>query len=102
MSAKPHFTVIDGEVRHAAAELKQQLPRITVALVLLDRVLHRLFRQAVLELECRNRQAIDEQAEIERVHRLVGAIPQLPRHAKPIRRVSLFGLCVSRRRRTVK
>ena len=102
MRAKPNFTIVDGEVRHTAAELKQQLLRITIALVLLDRVLHRLFRQAVLELECRNRQPIDEQAEIERVHRLVGAVAQLPRHAKPIRRVSLFRLGVSGRRCAVK
>jgi hypothetical protein len=54
MGAKPHLAIVNGEMRHTAPELKQPLPRITVALVLLNRVLHRLFGQAVLELECRN------------------------------------------------
>ena len=69
----------------AAAELEQQLPRIAVALVLLDGVLDRLLGQAVLQLERGDRQAVDEQAEVERELRLVAAVAQLPGDAEAVR-----------------
>ena len=69
--------VVHGEVDHAAAELEQQLARVAVALVLLDGVLDGLLGQAVLELERRDRQAVDEERQIERMRRLVAAVAKL-------------------------
>ena len=66
MGAEHHLCVIHREVDHAAAEFEQLLARIAVALVLLDGVFDGLLGQAVLELERRNRQAVDEQRQIER------------------------------------
>ena len=86
---------------HAAAELEQQLARVAVALVLLDRVLDRLLGEAVLQLEGGDRQAVDEQAQVERAARLVPAVAQLARDAEAVRRVALLGLGVAGRRRAV-
>ena len=58
--AELHPCVIDREMRDAAPELEQLLARIPVPLVLLDRILDRLLGQAVLELERRDRQTVDE------------------------------------------
>ena len=80
--------VVDGEVDHAAAELEEQLARVAVALVLLDGVLDRLLGEAVLQLEGGDRQAVDEQAEVERELRLVAAVAQLPGDAEAVRRRS--------------
>ena len=66
VGAHPHLAVVHREVHHAAAELEQPLARVAVALVLLDRVLDRLLGQAVLQLEGGDRQAVDEQAQVER------------------------------------
>ena len=76
--------VVDGEVDDAAAELEQQLARVAVALVLLDRVLDRLLGEAVLQLEGGDRQAVDEQAEVERKLRLVAAVAELPGDAEAV------------------
>ena len=51
MSAHPHFVIIHCEMNDTAAELEEQFLRVPVPLVLLDGVLDRLLRQAVLELE---------------------------------------------------
>ena len=51
MGAEPHLVVVDGEVDKAAAKLEELLPWVAVALVLLDRIIHRLLGQAVLQLE---------------------------------------------------
>ena len=64
LRAEPHLVVVDGEMRQAAAELKELLPRIAVPLVLLDGVFHRLLGQAVLQLEGGDGQAVDEQAQV--------------------------------------
>src|SRR5690606_10415371 len=48
--AHPHLVVVHGEMDDAAAELEQQLLRIAVALVLLDRVLDRLLGQLMRRL----------------------------------------------------
>ena len=58
---------------------RRELARVAVALVLLDRVVDGLLGQAVLQLEGRDRQAVDEQAEVERELRLVAAVAQLAR-----------------------
>jgi hypothetical protein len=84
MRAEAHLVLVHGEVRDAAAELEEPLARVAVALVLQDGVLDGLFGQAVLELEGRNRQAVDEKPEVERKLRLVAAVTQLPRDAETI------------------
>ena len=85
----------------AAAELEQPLPRVAVALVLLNGVLDRLLGQAVLQLEGGDRQAVDEQAEVERELRLVAAVAELPGDAEAVVREELGRLRVAGRRRAV-
>ena len=82
--AEAHLCVVHGEVDDAAAELEQQLPRVAVALVLLDGVLDGLLGQAVLQLERGDRQAVDEQAQVEGELRLVAAVAQLARDAEAV------------------
>ena len=71
-------------MHHAAAELEQPLARIAVAPVLLHRVLDRLLRQVVLQLERGDGQAVDEQAQVERAARLVHAVGELACYGKPV------------------
>ena len=99
--AEAHLVVVHGEVHDAAAELEEQLARVAVALVLLDGVLDRLLGQAVLQLEGGDRQAVDEQAEVERELRLVAAVAELAGDAEAVRRVALGGLGVAGRGRAV-
>ena len=84
--AEPHLVVVHGEMDDAAAELEQHLARVAVALVLLDRILDRLLGQAVLQLEGGDRQAVDEEPEIERALGLVAAVAELPRDAEAVLR----------------
>src|SRR5690348_2829650 len=83
---------------HAAAEREQGLARLAIALVLRDGVLHGLLRQAVLELERGDRQAVETQADIERAPGFVSAVGELPRDGEPVLRVEGFGLSIARRR----
>ena len=99
--AEAHLVLVHREVHHAAAELEQLLARVAVALVLLDGVGDRLLGQAVLQLEGGDRQAVDEQAQVERALRLVAAVAELARDAEAVGRVALGGLGVARRRRAV-
>ena len=77
--------VVHREVDDAAAELEQQLARVAVALVLLDGVVDRLLGEAVLQLEGGDRQAVDEQRQVERELRLVAAVAQLAGDAEAVR-----------------
>ena len=65
MGTEPDLTLIHGEVGQAATEPKQLLARVPVPLVLPDRVAHRLLGQAVLQFEGSDRQAVDEQSQVE-------------------------------------
>ena len=60
MRAEAHLVIVHREVRDAAAELEELLARVAVALVLLNGVFDRLLGEAVLQLEGRDRQAVDE------------------------------------------
>ena len=60
VGAELYLVVIYGEVGQAPAKLEEFLPGVAVALVLLNRVLDGLLRQAVLQLECGDGQAVDE------------------------------------------
>ena len=101
MSAEAHLGVVHGKVHHTAPELEQQFPRVAVALVLLHRVFHGLFGEAVLQLERSDGQAVDEQAKIERELCLVAAVFELAGDAEPVRSETRGGLWITRRRRAI-
>ena len=98
MGAETHLVVIHGEVRHRATELEQLLAGGAVALVLLHGVLDRLLGEAVLQLEGCHRQAVDEQAEVERPQSLVVAVAELARDREAVLRVAFSGGGVAGRR----
>ena len=75
--AEPDLAFVHGEVGDAAARLEQLLARVAVALVLLDGVVDRLLGEAVLQLEGEDRQAVDEQPDVEGALGLVAAVAQL-------------------------
>jgi hypothetical protein len=76
-------------VNHAAGELEQQLLRAAVMLVLIDRIVHVLLGQLVFQLEGDDRQAVDEDAQIQRQLRGVGREMELARNAEDV-------LCIQR------
>ena len=78
MRAEAHLALVDGEVSHAAAQLEQLLAWVPVPLVLLLGIARRLLGQAVLQLEGEDRQAVDEQADVERPLGVVAAVAELP------------------------
>ena len=84
VGAHLHALVVDGEVDDAAAELKQALARVAVALVLLHSIVDGLLGEVVLELEGGDGQAVDEQAHVERELRLIAAVAQLSRDAEAV------------------
>ena len=89
------LVVVDGEVRDTAPQLEELLPRIAVAAVLLDGVVDCLLGQAVLDLEGEDRQAVDEEAEIEGQRGLVAAIAELSGDAEAVGAETLLGRGVS-------
>ncbi len=101
LRAELHLMVVDCEVGQTAAKLEELLAGVSVALVLLDGVSHRLLRQAVLELEGGDRQAVDEQAQIQGKLALIPAVAELARHAEPVQPIEGQRLLVTPRRRAV-
>ena len=101
LGAHPHLALVDREVHHAAAELEQPFARVAVAPVLLDGIVDRLFGEAVLQLESGDRQAVDEQAQVERAARRVAAVGELARDREAVLRVPCRGPGVARRGRAV-
>ena len=101
VGAHAHLLVVDGKMHDAAAELEEQLPRVAVAAVLLDGVLHRLLGQVVLQLKGGDGQAVDEQAQVQGAPRLVAAVAQLAGDAEAVGGKALGGLDVARRGRAV-
>lgn len=99
MRAKAHLGFIDGEVGDTAAKLEQFLARIAVPPVLRDRIVHGLFRQIVLELESDDRQAVDEERDIERALGFIAAVAQLPGNGESVLGEALFRLFVAGSRR---
>ena len=95
MCAVAHRLVIDSKVSDATPELEQRLPRVTISLVLLDRILDRLLREVVLQLEGGDGQAVDERAQIERELRLVTAVAKLAGDTEAVVLVLLLGLVVA-------
>ena len=101
VGAEPHLVIVHGEMRQASADLEQPLTRVAVAAVLLDGVVHGLFGEAVLQLEGRHRQAVDEDGKVERKLGLVAAVAKLPRDAEDVGREPLGGRGVAGGRRSV-
>ena len=92
-----HLGVVHGEMDDAAPELEELFARVTVAAVLLDGVLDGLLGQAVFEFKRRERQAVDEQAQVQRPARLVLAVTQLARDAETVFGKERRRGCVARR-----
>ena len=86
---------------HTATQLEQLLARIAISLVLLDRIGHRLLGKAVLQLEGEDRQAVDEQGDVERALRFVAAVAKLPDDGEAVLLEAFLRLRVARRRRAV-
>ena len=101
MGAETHLGLVHREVGDTAAKLEQLLVRIAVLLVLPDRVVHRLLGEVVLELEGDDRQAVDEERDVERPLRLVPAVAKLPGDGEAVPLEAVPGLLVARRRRAV-
>ena len=93
--------IVDGEVDQAAAQFEELLPGVAVPLVLLDGILHRLLRQAVLQFEGGDGQAVDEQANVQGKLCVVVAVSELPGHAEAVLPVQGRRLRVPRRRRAI-
>ena len=101
MGAETHLGLVDGEVGDAAAKLEQLLARIAVLPVLLDRVVHRLLGEVVLQLEGDDRQAVDEERDVERPLRLVAAVAKLPDDGEAVPPEAVPSLLVAGRRGAV-
>src|SRR6266542_2787373 len=101
MRAEADFLLVHRKMDHAAAELEQLLARVAVTLVLRHCIRDRLFREAVLQFEGRERQAVDEQRDIESALGLVAAIAKLARDAETVGPILLGGLDVASGRRAV-
>ena len=101
MGAEAHLALVQREVGRAAAERKQLLARVAVPHILLDRVVHRLLGQAVLEFKSKDRQAVDEQPNIQRPLGFVAAVAQLAGDAEAVLLEAFLSLVVASRRRAV-
>ena len=99
--AEAHFVLVDGEMGHATAQLEQLLAGVAVPAVLPDGVLGGLLRETVLQLEREDRQAVDEQRDVQRLLGPVAAVPELPGDGEPVLAITLPRPCVARRRRPV-
>ena len=98
MGAETHLGLVHREVGDAAAKREQLLTRIAVFLVLPDRVVHRLLGEVVLQLEGDDRQAVDEERDVERPLRFVSAIAKLSGHGEAVPLEAVPGLLVAGRR----
>ena len=86
--------VIHSKMHHAAFESKQLFMGIAVILILLHCVIHVLLGQLILQFKRNDREAVDENAQIQRQSARVDGITQLAGHAEDVlfvhlRRVSV-------------
>ena len=91
LGAEADLGVVNCEVGEGAPEAEDQLLRAAVPAVLLDRVLDRLLGEAVLELERGDRQAVDEEAEVEGELRLIAAVAELAGNDEAVCGIPLGG-----------
>ena len=95
VGAEAHLAVVHREVGHATAEVEEFFLGTAVVFVLLDRVVHRLLGEAVLELEGEDRQAVDEQPDVQRPLGLVAAVAQLPADGEAVVLEAFPGLLIA-------
>jgi len=84
VGAHPDLMVVYGKVYRAAAELKEELFRVPVVLVLIDGIVNGLFGQPVFQFEGGNGKSVDEKAEIQGEPRFIGAVAKLPGDAEKV------------------
>ena len=96
-----HLVVIHGEMSEASAKLEEPLSRVAVTLVLLNGVVDCLLGEAVLQFEGGDRQAVDEQAQVQGKLCVVVAITELPGDAEAVLPVQDPSPLVTRRRRAI-
>ena len=101
VGAEAHVALVHREVGHAAAELEQLLAGVTVLLVLPHRIANGLLGEAVLQLEREDRQAVDEEPDVERPVCLVAAVAKLPDDGEAVLLEAPLRLHVPGRRRAV-
>ena len=101
MRAETHVALVHREVGHAAAELEQLLAGVAVLLVLPHRIVNGLLGEAVLQLEREDRQAVDEEPDVERPLGVVAAVAKLPDDGEAVLLEALLRLHVPGRRRAV-
>ena len=102
VGGEARLAFVHGEMGDAAPELEQLLARVPVPPVLLDGIVHRLLGQVVLQLEGEDRQAVDEERDIQRPLGLVPAVAKLPGDGEAVLPEAFLRLRVARRRRAVK
>ena len=94
MGTEAYVALVHREVGHAAAEREQLLAEIAVLLVLPHRIVNGLLGEAVLQLEREDRQAVEEEPDVERPLRLVAAVAELPDDGEAILLEALLRLHV--------
>ena len=90
--------VVYGKMHDASPKLKNQFLRIAIAPVLLLRIRHRLFCEAVLQFERGDRKAIDEDTQIQCELGLVPTVAKLAGHTESVGGEERDGLLVAGRR----
>ena len=93
--AETYPVLVDGHVGGAASGSEEVIPGIAGRSVLLNRVLHRLLGEVVLELEGDERQAVDEKYQVQGEARVPGAVVDLPCHGEAVLRVEGCGCLVT-------
>ena len=78
-------------MNHTARELGKQLLRITVGLILVDRIIHILLGQLILQFKGNYGQAVDEHTQVERQLGLVRGKVQLTGDAEDVFRMQRCG-----------
>jgi hypothetical protein len=96
LGAELHLLFIHGEVHQAAGEGEQGLAGIAILFVLLNGVTDVLTGEVVLELKRGQRQAVDEQGQIEDAAALVAAVGELAGEAEAVLGEPLSGAGIAR------
>ena len=86
--------IIHSKMNHATLEGEQQIMKISVFLILAHSVFCILLCKLVLQLHCDNREAVDEQANIQSQFSCILRIAQLPCHAEDVLLIHDSGLLV--------
>lgn len=95
VSTHAHFVIIDGEMNDTAPELEELFARVTVAFVLFDGIGDGLLGEAVFELKGGNRQAVDEETQVESELGFIAAVAQLAGDGKAVGGETLDGFGVA-------